>query len=679
MAKDSQDLDLPPEIASLSDSDQASSDDANLELAKLIQSKSDLAGAEQTLAALAEVFLQNRSLGSQPRADAEQTEAFNAFAKEERYRTLVEQLPAVVFMATLEGGIGDAYVSPQIEASLGFSQSEWLQDPIRWYDRIHPEDKARWSLEAAEMFISGAPLKSAYRVISRDGRVVWFQCEAKMLRTPDGRPWAIHGVGFDITDLKNAEQSLLQAQDKLLHDAFHDSLTDLPNRALFLDRLERAVARAKRHKNYNFAVLFIDIDRVKIVNDSLGHEAGDDLIIQASKRILQCLRAEDLVSRSFVASHPDGNAEDESLARIGGDEFTALLDDLRNVDDAVRVAERIQNTFKESFLIGGQAVFSTVSIGIAASSVSSDAAELLRDADTAMYRAKARGKARCEVFDQAMHQHAIERLKLETDLRRAVDREEFRVFYQPIVSLETGAIAGFEALLRWQRPDVGIVAPGKFIGVAEEMGLIVPIGEWAFRKSCEQARRWHIEYPQERSLTMSVNISGRQFTQSDLVKRLDAIIRETQVDATAIKLEITESVAMGDAERTIKVIKELKTLGIRISIDDFGTGYSSLSYLGRFPIDTLKIDRSFVSNLDTNSENRAIVRTIIGLARSLGMDLVGEGTETLEEVSYLKSLGCDFAQGYFFSRPVDHKQAQALLEKNEVFDLSAIHTVVPSA
>jgi PAS domain S-box-containing protein len=674
MGKDSKQLGSPLEIASLSPSDQASVDQANLDLANLAQSNSDLAGAEATLKALAEVFFQNGLLGLQARADDDPAELFNLFGKEERYRTLVEQLPAVVFMASLDRGIGDAYVSPQIEASLGFSQSEWLQDPIRWYEHIHPDDKARWSLEAAEMFLSGAPLKSAYRVISRDGRVVWFQCEAKMLRQADGRPWAIHGVGFDITDLKNAEQNLVHAQDKLIHGAFHDSLTDLPNRALFEDRLERAIARAKRHKDYKFAVLFIDIDRVKIVNDSLGHQAGDDLIIQVAKRVQQSLRLDDLVTRSVILAHPDWNTKDDTVARIGGDEFTVLLDDIRNVEDGVRVAERIQNSFKEPFQISGQDIFATVSIGIAASSAQSDAAGLLREADTAMYRAKSRGKARCEVFDEAMHDQAIDRLKLETDLRRAVEREEFRVYYQPIVSLKTGMIAGFEALLRWQRPGVGIVAPGQFIAVTEEMGLIVPIGEWAFRKSCEQAHRWRVEYPQEPKLFMSVNISGRQFAQNDLVAQLGKIVRETEVDPASIKLEITESVTMGDAERTIKVIKELKKLGMHISIDDFGTGFSSLSYLRRFPIDTLKIDRSFVTHMDTNSENREVVRTIVALARTLGMDIVAEGTERPEEVRELKSLGCDFMQGYLFSRPVDREQAEELLAKSRTFDLLALES-----
>jgi PAS domain S-box-containing protein len=652
MSKVSELIGLPQELSSPSESDQ---------------SQVDLKLAESTLELLAAVFFQKGALN--PQSFSGQSESSIPITEEARYRALVEQLPAVVFMASLDKGIGDAYVSPQIEATLGFSQDEWLQDPIRWYQHIHDDDKARWSAEAAEMFISGKPLKSAYRVISRHGHVVWFQCEAKMIRGKNGQPSAIHGVGFDITDLKNAEQELVRAQDKLLHGAFHDSLTDLPNRALFVDRLERAIARAKRHKDYRFAVLFIDIDRFKIVNDSLGHSVGDDLIIQVSKHILHCLRLEDLVSRPAVLSNLDWNTKDDTVARIGGDEFTVLLDDIRDPRDGVRVAERIQNSFTEPFLLCGQEIFTTVSIGVAANSVHSSAADLLRDADTAMYRAKARGKARCEVFDQAMHEQAIDRLALENDLRRALEREEFRVYYQPIVSLQTGTIAGFEALIRWQRPGVGIVTPGEFIGVTEEMGLIVSVGEWMFRKSCEQARRWHIEHPRKPALTVSINVSGRQFAQMDLVTTLEMIVRETQVDPMAIKLEITESVTMGDPERAIKVIEGLKKLGMRISIDDFGTGYSSLSYLRRFPIDTLKIDRSFVSKVESNSESREIVRTIMGLARNLGMDVVAEGAETVAEVSYLVSLGCEFGQGYFFSRPVDSEEAGALLSENRTFDL----------
>jgi len=454
----------------------------------------------------------------------------------------------------------------------------------------------------------------------------------------------------------------VRAAETLLHDAFHDPLTSLPNRALFLDRLERAIVRADRHSDYQFAVLFIDIDRFKIVNDSLGHPAGDDLLIQVSERILSCLRLPDVVARPVTGLA--WKAKDDTLARLGGDEFTVLLDDIRDPSDSVRVAERIQNSFAEPFVIRNQDVFATASIGITVNSAHAVAVDVLRDADTAMYRAKLHGGARCEVFDQAMHQHSVNRLNLETDLRRALEREEFRVYYQPIIALRTGNISGFEALLRWQRSDNALVAPADFIGVAEETGLIVAIGKWVLKTACEQAHQWHLASPRGVPLTMSVNISARQFLQDDLVTQVEGILRETQVEPTAINLEVTESVTMGDAERTIRVVKELKKLGLRFSIDDFGTGYSSLSYLGRFPMDTLKIDRSFVSNLKSNPENHEIIRTIIGLARNLRMDVVAEGTETLEEITYLKTLDCEFAQGYFFSKPVDSISAQALLGEN---------------
>jgi PAS domain S-box-containing protein len=462
----------------------------------------------------------------------------------------------------------------------------------------------------------------------------------------------------DVTELK-------QAQEKLLHDAFHDSLTSLPNRALFLDRLERTVARAKRHKDYKFAVLFIDLDRFKVVNDSLGHEAGDQLIVQVATRILQSLRLEDVISRPVPA--PVGQefvTKDDTLARLGGDEFTVLLDDLRSPTDSIRVASRIQKAFEKPFNIAGQEIYTTASVGIAASSqVYESAADVLRDADIAMYRAKAQGKARCEVFDQEANDRAIGRLKLETDLRRALERDEFCVYYQPIVSLADGNITGFEALLRWDRPGVGIVPPAEFIGVAEEMGLIVYVGSWVLRRACEQARKWSQADLSAQPLTMSVNVSGRQFKQADFVEQVDKILRETQVDPGTVKLEITETVTMDNAERTISVLKALKNLGVQLSIDDFGTGYSSLSYLRRFPMDTLKIDRSFIQNLPTNRENLEIVKTILSLARNLGMSVVAEGAETAEEIEHLKALDCDFGQGYFFSRPVDSETADRLVRK----------------
>lgn len=450
-------------------------------------------------------------------------------------------------------------------------------------------------------------------------------------------------------------------EDKLLYDAFHDPLTQLPNRALFLDRLTQCGGRSKRRPDYKFAVLFIDIDSLKNVNDSLGHEAGDRLIVEIAQRLRRSIRREDLIARPAGNKAGARQGGEDTLARMGGDEFTILLEDIRDSSDSVRVAERIQQTLASPFLINKQEVFITASIGIALSTTGYSVAEdMLRDADTAMHRAKIQGKARCEIFDPAMHVSAVRRLKLETDLRRAIEREEFRVHYQPIVSLQDGRIAGFEALVRWQRPESGLLAPGEFIAVAEETGLIVLIGKWVLREACRQMHAWNLQFPSTPPLTMAVNISAKQFAQPDLVSQVRQVLRETGLAPPALKLEITESVIMSDAQRTSRLFDELKALGICLSIDDFGTGYSSLSYLRRFPLDTLKIDRSFISGMDTNRASRQIVETIMTLARNLGMEVVAEGTEKAEQVNYLKTLGCEYAQGYFFSTPLDR---EAVVEK----------------
>jgi predicted signal transduction protein with EAL and GGDEF domain len=406
-------------------------------------------------------------------------------------------------------------------------------------------------------------------------------------------------------------------------------------------------------------VLFIDIDGFKIVNDSLGHAFGDRLIIEIGCRLMALLRRDDTVSRLGVIDTTE--VGDDTLARLGGDEFTVLLEDIKDPSDAIRTAQRIQKSLAIPYTLSGQEVFISASIGIALSTTPHSSAEdLLRDADIAMYRAKAMGKARCEVFDTAMHARAVQRLKLETDLRKALERKEFRVHYQPIVSLQTSRVTGFEALVRWQHPDLGLVGPNEFIGVAEETGLILPIGKWVLREACQQIRVWQSQYASNPPLTISVNISPKQFAQPDLLNEISSVLQETGLDPSSLKLEITENVAMGDAEKARGILSQLKTRGVRLSIDDFGTGYSSLNYLRRFPVDTVKIDRSFVSNMD-NDDNREIVRIIIMLASNLGLDVVAEGTETAAQVNDLKSLNCEFGQGYFFSKPVDSETIRKLL------------------
>lgn len=462
-----------------------------------------------------------------------------------------------------------------------------------------------------------------------------------------------------------AGQRILRLQDKLIQDARQDPLTRLPNRIFFLDQLARSVKRAKRRPDHIFAVLFVDIDGFKIVNDSLGHFAGDQIIVQIAERLVSSVRREDVVSSSADVKGPVRQSGEDTLARMGGDEFTILLEDIRDASDGIRVAERIQQKLASPFLISGQEVFITASIGIALSATGYSAAEdILRDADTAMYRAKALGKSRYEICDPVMHARAVSRLKLETDLRGAMDREEFRVHYQPIVSLRDCRIIGFEALLRWQRPGFGLVMPGEFVPVAEETGLILFSGLWVLREACRQMRAWNLQFPSDPAFTVAVNLSGKQFAQPDLVSQVGHILREACLDPHYLKLELTESVTMRDVERAAQILGELKTLGVRLSMDDFGTGYSSLSYLRRFPLDTLKIDRSFVSEMENSGESRAIVQMIMSLGRSLGMEMVAEGVETAKQVSLLKSLGCEYAQGYFFSEPIDQEGMVEVLLKS---------------
>jgi diguanylate cyclase (GGDEF)-like protein/PAS domain S-box-containing protein len=453
-----------------------------------------------------------------------------------------------------------------------------------------------------------------------------------------------------------------RAEEQLIHTAFHDALTDLPNRALFMDRLGHAIERAKRHEDYLFAVLFLDLDRFKVVNDSLGHMVGDQLLMAIANRIKACLRSAD------------------TLARLGGDEFTILLEDIRDVSDAKHVANRIQEELKLPFNLSGNEVFTTASIGIALSAAGYDRPEqLLRDADTAMYQAKAGGKARHEVFDIAMHAGAIALLQLETDLRRAIERQEFRVHYQPIVSLKSGRINGFEALVRWQHPDRGLVSPIEFIPVAEETGLIVAIGLWVLREACRQMHEWQVQFPANPPLTISVNISGKQFLQPDLSEQIKQILQETNLDPRSLKLEITESAIVENAESAAIMLSQLRSVGIQLYMDDFGTGYSSLSYLHRFPMDTLKIDRSFVNRMGVDGENLEIVRAIVTLAHNLGMNVTAEGVETTEQLALLKALKCEYGQGYFFSKPVDSIQAEALIAAQTLTPSRPPHAAQPNS
>lgn len=569
-------------------------------------------------------------------------------------------------------------ITGEIAMSIGF---EWTRETVEptihkpyWQNQPYSAfDITRWyNFLSAGYSINGIVRKfplSEREILDRDGIL-------SLLLVPiliDDEFWGY--IGFDDCHSEHkwssSDESILfamaagiggalkrqQAEEKLIYNAFHDVLTDLPNRALFMNRLGHAVALAKRREDYFFAVLFVDLDRFKVINDSLGHMAGDQLLVAFAKRALcaiacrlkKCLRPGDTV------------------ARLGGDEFTILLEDIKDVRQAASVADSIQAELALPFNVSGHEIFSTASIGIALSTINYEHPEdLLRDANTAMHRAKALGKARYEVFGTDMHIQAVTLLQLETNLRRAVERQEFRIHYQPIVSLSTSKITGFEALVRWQHPQRGLVSPAEFIPVAEETGLILPIGQWVLRQACQQMHAWQFQFPADLQaasppLTISINLSGKQFSQPDLVEQIQQILQETGLKPRCLKLEITESVIMENAESVTAMLLQLRALGVQLHMDDFGTGYSSLSYLHRFPIDTLKIDRSFVSRIGIDDESSKIVQTIITLAHTLGMTVTAEGVETMEQLLQLKQLACEYGQGYFFSKPLDSEAAKVLI------------------
>ena len=435
-------------------------------------------------------------------------------------------------------------------------------------------------------------------------------------------------------EIQLAEQLEVQLAE-LAHRAIYDSLTRLPNRALFMDRLAHALARAGRGQR-SVAVLFMDLDNFKVINDSLGHQIGDLLLVAVAERLQLCLRPEDTV------------------ARLGGDEFTLLLEDVSHVSDAIRLAERVIEQLRAPFTIGGHQVFTAPSIGIAVSTPDHDQpGTLLRDADLAMYRAKSKGKGRFEMFDPDLKLRAMERLRLETDLRRAIDAGEFTLVYQPIVSLHSGRVEEIEALIRWEHPERGLGGPGHFIPLAEETGLILRLGRWVLEEACRQTQRWHQQFPADPPLVVSVNLSVRQFEYIELLQDVSTILQRTGLDPASLKLEITESFMMRDPEGTRGTLAQLKRLGLKLAIDDFGTGYSSLAYLRNFPIDTLKIDRSFVARLGQSAEDDAIVSIIVQLARTLDISVTGEGIENAGQLAFLRAIGCDRGQGYYFARPLN--------------------------
>jgi len=503
---------------------------------------------------------------------------------------------------------------------------------------VMPAENAATFLDCIHRALaSGGPIDTEYD-LTIGGQRLWFAATVSPM-TDDAVLW----VARDITERKAAEEALR-------HDAYHDPLTGLPNRAYLTDLLRRALARSSRNPDHGFAVLFLDCDRFKLINDSLGHAAGDQLLRDVAERLTGAVRPSDVVGR------------------LGGDEFTILLEDVADASDAVRAAERVQSVLAEPFTVAGRELFTSVSVGIAVGRPEYGwPDEVLRDADLAMYQAKARGRARYELFTPELRAGADRRLALENDLRRAVERGELRIYYQPIVSLETGRISSAEALVRWQHPERGLIPPAEFLPIAEETGLIVSIGKWVLESACRQVSAWQATSPERHPpMSVSVNVAAAQLVLAGFADTVRETLAATGLTPESLKLEVTEGIISADAAAAVVTLTELARLGVALLIDDFGTGHSSLSYLHRFPISTVKIDQYFVGRMDTSDECHEIVRTIVGLAHALDMDVVAEGVETPKQVELLRALGSEYVQGYLLSRPVPSEGLEAVLRDETV-------------
>jgi len=533
----------------------------------------------------------------------------------------------------------EVYYSEPFAALLGYSEQEIGDSPDEWFARVHPDDLP-FVREGISKHLAGLSerYEQEHRMRRKDGSWVWMLGRGIATLESDGTPRRMTGWLTDIAERK-------QSEAQLRHHAFHDALTGVPNRALFMERLSHALVRARRGPTHRFAIIVLDLDRFKLINDSLGHVAGDELLVAVAERLQSCLRPADTV------------------ARMGGDEFMLLLEDVNEAQDAVTVAERIHQALSSPLPLSGHDVVTVASMGIAlGDSTTTQAQDLLRDADTAMYEAKRRRNGRPVLFDAAMHERAVERLAIENALRSALERREMFVQYQPIISLTTGRVVGFEALARWRHPTLGLISPLHFIPLAEETGLIGEIGLWILLEASSQARAWQRIGEHTSTLRMSVNLSVRQMQQDpELLSRIDQALETSGLAASSLSLEITESVIVEDTDKGAHLLEQLRRRGIRVCMDDFGTGYSSLSYLHRFRVDSLKIDMAFVRDLDKPESRSEIVRTILSLSRSLGLTAVAEGVETEPQLQRLRDLGCDEAQGYLFAPPLDAAAAEALL------------------
>lgn len=564
---------------------------------------------------------------------------------------LSEERYALAVAATNEGiwdwglATDEVHYSGRWKAMAGLRYKDGAESPSVWWDRIHEDDRAAaWTALVDHLRLRSEHFQAEYRLRHERGHYVWVECRGLAVRDESGVPKRIVGSQTDITAQRTAEQQLTQ-------EALFDSLTSLPNRTLFLERLDHCIRRHARDPEQEFAVLFLDLDGFKVINDSLGHVVGDELLRAIAEKLQSSIRAYDTVAR------PAG-----TVARLGGDEFVVLLEDLPSIHTAIRVAERIHQLLSEPFELGEHEIFTSASIGIASSSTGyTRPGDFLRSADTAMYRAKARGKSCHEIFDEKMHAQAMERLRMETDLRRASEREEFDVRYQAIVELESMRVKGFEALVRWNHPTKGTLQPDAFMEMAEEMGIVNYFGRQVLRMACTDLKAWQGQYPNGRALEMSVNLSARQFAEGDLVETVQAVLNETGLPAESLNLELTETAIIDNVDNVVSTLRKLDAINVGLSLDDFGTGYSSLSYLSRLPMHVVKIDRSFIAKMLVSPEHMQLVKTVVLLARNFGMETVAEGVETAEQLEALRTMGCACAQGYYFSKALSREQVADLL------------------
>lgn len=567
-------------------------------------------------------------------------------ASEERYALVTRAANDGLWDWDLDRG--RVFYSERWRALLGLRPSDALDTPELWLQRVHPEDVDALR-QRIERYVGDGEgrFEHEHRLRHAKGHYLWVLCRGLGVRDAQGRVLRFAGSISDVSARRRAE-------DRLVHDALHDVLTDLPNRLLFIERLRGTIAKARRRPDHEYAVVFMDLDRFKTVNDSLGHPIGDQLLQAVAQRLASLLRDADVLSRQG----------DNELARFGGDEFTILLEDVGGPENMIRVARRLLDGLQRPFTLCGRDVFTNASMGIVLGAPHyEDPGQLLRDADIAMYRAKALGGATAVIFDVAMHAQAVARMELETELQRAVPRDEMRAWYQPIVDLPSGQLAGFEALLRWQHPSRGLLGAGTFIPLCEETGLIVELGDWVLRQACTDIKE--LQRSHGRPLYVSVNVSGRQLAQTRFADDVLGVLAGAALAPSSLKLEVTERAVMDDILSVRDTLEHINAAGVALHMDDFGTGYSALSYLHRYPFHTLKIDRSFLADSEHNPRGREVIRAIVELSHNLGLTVTAEGVETKGQAHWLGVLGCDHAQGYLFARPMPLAQALELPRRGE--------------